>query len=98
MISRFTPQMFNAMGYGVYFLFASFMILSVPFVYFLIPETKSVPLEAMDRLFMIKPVRNANKIILAELREQEEEFHAQVEHVGLTSVNAKASESKYEHV
>jgi hypothetical protein len=90
--------MFNSMSYGVYFLFASVMLLSVPFVYFLLPETKSVPLEAMDRLFKIKPVRKANKIIIAELREQEEEFHAQVEHAGLTSVNTKASDSKYEHV
>lgn len=39
-ISRFTPQMFLTMGYGVYFFFASLMILSVVFVWFLIPETK----------------------------------------------------------
>lgn len=49
--------MFLTMGYGVYFFFASLMILSIPFVYFLIPETKSVPLEAMDRLFEIKQQR-----------------------------------------
>jgi sugar porter (SP) family MFS transporter len=73
-ISRFTPQMFLTMSYGVYFFFASLMILSVPFVYFLIPETKSIPLEAMDRLFTIKPVRKANKIIMEELKLQDEEF------------------------
>ncbi|KDN60449.1 hypothetical protein CSUB01_00555 [Colletotrichum sublineola] len=66
-ISRFTPQMFNAWGYGVYFFFASLMILSAVFTFFLIPETKSVPLEMMDRLFEIKPVRRANKTIMAEL-------------------------------
>jgi sugar porter (SP) family MFS transporter len=84
LISRFTPQMFLAMGYGVYFFFASLMILSVPFVYFLIPETKSIPLEAMDRLFEIKPVTKANKTIMAELREQEEEFRHDASGAGLT--------------
>ena len=74
LISRFTPQMFLTMGYGVYFFFASLMILSVPFVYFLIPETKSIPLEAMDRLFQYRPLRKANSAIMEELRTQEEEF------------------------
>ena len=83
--------MFLTMGYGVYFFFASLMILSIPFVYFLIPETKSVPLEAMDRLFKIKPVRNANKVIIAELREQEEEFRHDADGAGLTTEKMKDS-------
>lgn len=66
-ISRFTPQMFLKMEYGVYFFFASLMILSIIFVYFLVPETKSIPLESMDRLFEIKPVRKANKMLMEEL-------------------------------
>ena len=44
-ISRFTPQMFLNMGNsgcGVYFFFASMMLASVPFVFFLIPETKGM--------------------------------------------------------
>lgn len=73
-ISRFTPQMFAAMGYGVYMFFASLMILSCIFVFFLVPETKSIPLEAMDRLFEIRPVYKANKIIMDELHLQDEEF------------------------
>ncbi|EOO00158.1 putative quinate permease protein [Phaeoacremonium minimum UCRPA7] len=73
-IARFTEQMFNAWGYGVYFFFASLMIISVVFVFFCIPETKSVPLETMDRLFKVKPVWRANKVIMEELRAQEEEF------------------------
>lgn len=69
MISRFTPQMFAAMGYGVYLLFASLMLLSMPYVYFLVPETKGVPLEDMDRLFGkdVKPW-NAHAIVMAEVR------------------------------
>lgn len=74
LISRFTPQMFLTMGSGVYFFFASLMLGSIVFVYFLIPETKAIPLEAMDKLFMVKPVRKANKTVMAELRVEEEQF------------------------
>lgn len=73
-ISRFTPQMFAAMGYGVYMFFASLMMLSVLFVWFLLPETKGIPLEAMDRLFEVTPVWRANAAIMAELHLQDEEF------------------------
>jgi len=91
MISRFTPQMFNKMGYGVYFLFSSMMLLSIPFVYFLVPETKGVPLEAVDRLFAIKPIRKAHRTIMGQLRLEEEEFHAQVEEAGLSTSMTKGS-------
>ncbi|PGG98642.1 hypothetical protein AJ79_08797 [Helicocarpus griseus UAMH5409] len=74
LISRFTPQMFTKMGYGVYFFFASLMILSVVFVYFLIPETKGIPLESMDQLFEVKPVWDAHSKILAKLRDEEANF------------------------
>lgn len=73
-ISRFTPQMFLTMGFGVYMFFASLMILSIIFVYFLVPETKTIPLEAMDRLFEVKPVWKANKTIMEEIRAQDEEL------------------------
>lgn len=73
-ISRFTPQMFEAMGYGVYMFFASLMLLSCAFVFFLIPETKGIPLEAMDKLFETMPVRKANESVMGALRAQDEEF------------------------
>ena len=63
--------MFLTMSYGVYFFFASLMILSVPFVYFLIPETKGIPLERMDELFEINPTHKAHGIMLERLREME---------------------------
>ncbi len=52
------------------------MMLSVVFVFFLMPETKGIPLEAMNRLFsreMTKGfrVRKANKNVLAELAAEE---------------------------
>jgi hypothetical protein len=80
LVARFTAQMFTAMGYGVYFFFASLMMCSIVFVFFLLPETKGVPLEAMDRLFSkdLKP-RHAHKVVMIELREDEEAFRNNVD-------------------
>ncbi|KAH7014337.1 quinate permease [Microdochium trichocladiopsis] len=88
-ISLATPYMFLRMQYGVYFFFASLMILSVVFVFYLVPETKTVPLEAMDRLFAIRPIRNANKIVMDELRERDQEFRANADGAGLTNIKEK---------
>ncbi|KAK5956476.1 hypothetical protein OHC33_001961 [Knufia fluminis] len=75
LIARFTPQMFAAMGYGVYLFFASMMILAAFYVWFLVPETKGIPLEAMDRLFSKNfPARKAHAIVLAEVKEADREF------------------------
>ncbi|KAL2847977.1 general substrate transporter [Aspergillus pseudodeflectus] len=79
LISRFTPQMFDKMSYGVYFFFASLMILSIIFVWFLIPETKGIPLESMESLFDKKPVWRAHAMLLKELREDEERFRHDIE-------------------
>ena len=86
-ISRFTPQMFLSMGHngcGVYFFFASMMILSVPFVFFLIPETKGIPLESMDRLFAVRPVRRAHDTIHEEDAAMTVEFRRDAEGAGLS--------------
>jgi hypothetical protein len=37
--------------YGTYFVFGSFLTLSVAFVYFFVPETKGLSLEEVDILF-----------------------------------------------
>lgn len=66
LISRFTPQMFSAMGYGVYLFFASLMVCSIPIVYFVIPETSGIPLEGMDELFAL-PARKAHGIVKKQL-------------------------------
>lgn len=91
-ISRFTPQMFLAMGpsgCGVYFFFATMMILSIIFVWFLVPETKAIPLESMDRLFEIKPVRKAWKTIIAQDQAREAEFRQDAEGAGLSIAKEK---------
>jgi hypothetical protein len=84
--------MFLTMGYGVYFFFASLMILSIPFVYFLIPETKSIPLERMDELFEIKPTPKAHGVLMQKLRDEEAEFRHDVEGAGLTFEKTKDAE------
>ncbi|KAI0975190.1 general substrate transporter [Xylaria arbuscula] len=79
LISRFTPQLFAAWGYGAYFFFASLMVLSIFFVFFLVPETKGIPLEAMDRLFQERPVWRAHDRIMEVLREQDEEWRRNID-------------------
>jgi len=61
-IARITPNMVAGMGkngFGMYFFFGAVSACAVVFVWFLVPETKSVPLDQMDRLFDLKPVRQA---------------------------------------
>jgi hypothetical protein len=65
--------MFLKMGYGVYMFFACLMLISIPYVYFLIPETKGVPLERMDELFEIQPRHKAHKIMVQRLNEMDHE-------------------------
>jgi hypothetical protein len=83
----------GASGSGVYFFFASMMILSIPFVYFLMPETKGIPLESMDRLFEIRPVRKAHRQVHEEDAAREEEFRHDAEGAGLD-----VAKQKLEHV
>lgn len=66
-IARFTPNMFTKMGYGVFIMFATMMVISVPIVYFILPETKQIPLEHMDELFSENP-RHAHKIVTEHLK------------------------------
>ncbi|GAA5945683.1 sugar porter family MFS transporter, partial [Sporobolomyces koalae] len=69
-ISRATPTMFLRMGkrgYGVYLFFATMQLLSIPYIVLLLPETRNIPLEEMDRLFAQKNVWTANKVVMAEL-------------------------------
>lgn len=44
--------------------------------FFLIPETKGIPLERMDDLFNIKPAFKAHGILVEELRESRDETMA----------------------
>lgn len=50
-IARSVPYMVSNIGYGTYFVFASCITLSVPFVYFCLPETKGLSLEEIGVVF-----------------------------------------------
>lgn len=72
-IARITPDMINGMGtsgFGMYFFFGSVTICALGFVWFLVPETKSVPLDKMDRLFEIRPRRIAQPTVMKELQSE----------------------------
>lgn len=94
-VARFTPQMFAQMEYGVWFFFASLQLLSIPFVYFLLPETKSVPLESMDLLFdkSLKP-RKAHKHVMLQIQENGEHMQADI----LESMGGKAQATQVEEL
>ncbi|UKZ48227.1 hypothetical protein TrVGV298_002463 [Trichoderma virens] len=55
-IARSVPYMITNIGYGTYFLFAAFMTIAIPWVFFSVPETKNVSLEDIDALFGMPPV------------------------------------------
>lgn len=52
-IGRWTGQAINAIGYGLYFIFAGCSTVFPLVIYFFYPETKGVPLEAIDHLFEV---------------------------------------------
>ncbi|KAL9939972.1 hypothetical protein V8E36_000677 [Tilletia maclaganii] len=50
-IGLITPPLIQSTGYGAFVFFAAFSLLSLFFTIFVVPETKGVTLEQMDRLF-----------------------------------------------
>lgn len=72
-MGRFTGQAFAAMGYGVYFLFAGCMTVFPWIIFFFYPETKGVPLEAVDYLFERGvPAWRARAYALSKLEAEDE--------------------------
>ncbi|EAQ87472.1 hypothetical protein CHGG_04091 [Chaetomium globosum CBS 148.51] len=72
MIARATPYMIADIGYGTYFLFAACITLSIPWVYFFVPETKNLSLEEMDRLFGVQVFENSVDVEKAAVSQVEE--------------------------
>ncbi|KAK7202823.1 general substrate transporter [Myxozyma melibiosi] len=105
-MTRFTPQMFSAMGadgFGVYFLFASLSTVGFFYVFFLVPETKGIPLEMVDGLFTKGvPAWSAHEHVLEQLAEVRNEFHVSPEekaagigeHVDLAAVETGGEAEK----
>jgi MFS family permease len=50
-VSLFVPPMMEAITYGTYIFFIAFMLMGVAYAIWLLPETRNVSLEAMDRVF-----------------------------------------------
>jgi hypothetical protein len=50
-IARSVPYMITNIGGGTYFVFASFLVAAIGFVFFFVPETKGLSMESMDVLF-----------------------------------------------
>lgn len=48
------PYMMQNIKFGTFYFFAACLLLSIPFAYFLLPETKGISLENMDIMFNIK--------------------------------------------
>jgi uncharacterized metal-binding protein YceD (DUF177 family) len=49
--------------YGTYFVFASFITLSIPFVYFCLPETKGLSLEEIETLFVGESAAESDDVL-----------------------------------
>lgn len=83
-MTKCTNMMISAMDYGVFFFFASIALLSIPFVFFLVPETKGIPLEAIDRLFSSKvPAFRAHKLVTSALQVEESNANGNGEKDGI---------------
>ncbi|CAM9018637.1 unnamed protein product [Wickerhamomyces anomalus] len=88
-MARFTNQMIDKMKYGVFFFFASMMLVSLPIFYMLYPETKGIPVEYVDELFKHKPWR-AHSIVLKLIERdnlERRELVRRIEGVGHSSDN-----------
>lgn len=57
-VARTLLLMLDSMGYGTYLLFGSFCFCMFVFVWFFVPETKGLSLEAMDSLFGVTEVNS----------------------------------------
>lgn len=83
LVVEITPPMITNIGYKSYIVFAVINFVTVPLVYFCFPETKQMPLEAIDLLFadrdgkrpsLWRVVRDStNKDFVAEVEKQLQE-------------------------
>ncbi|KAK4248997.1 MFS sugar transporter-like protein [Corynascus novoguineensis] len=75
-VARAVPVMLvtvGANGYGTYLLFGSFCFSMFVFVWFFVPETKGVSLEAMDKLFGVTDDSSKSLTIEEDTKEKEKD-------------------------
>lgn len=96
-MGRWTGEAIAAIGYKFYFIFAAMITISPVVVYLFYPETKAVPLEAIDHLFEV-PAWRARKHALQQflLEYQAGTYGHQLEFLQDANVvlNEKTSEEK----
>jgi sugar porter (SP) family MFS transporter len=68
-IARSTPYMISNITYGTYFVFAACTTLSIPFIWFMLPETKGLKLEDVDALFEDGAILHNKRKDLVQRRE-----------------------------
>lgn len=96
-MGRFTGQAYEAMGYGLYFLFAACSMIFPGVVFLLVPESKGVPLEAIEYLFEV-PAWRAHKYAMDKYRaEKAGDFAEHVSEV-LSEMDEKAKVSTVENL
>ncbi|SCZ99066.1 BZ3500_MvSof-1268-A1-R1_Chr3-1g05791 [Microbotryum saponariae] len=86
-VVRIMPVALTNLGGKAYFPFAAIFITAGPFVYFLVPETKGLPLEAMDDLFGVAEMTDAERAVLAN-EKGEVGSVSHVEHAGYATAAA----------
>lgn len=77
-VARAVPTMLVTVGsdgYGTYLIFGSFCFAMFVFVWFFVPETKGISLEAMDKLFGIT---NATEKTSTDFESKAEESNKEV--------------------
>lgn len=77
-ISRCSPLAFEWSSWGYYLIFSCLMLISIPYVFFLLPETKGIPLEHMDELFDMPQPRNAGPRLLQDLRRRQAHLGSEI--------------------
>lgn len=94
-MGRWTGEAIATIGYKLYFIFATMITISPVVVYLFYPETKSVPLEAIDHLFEVSAWRARKHALQQFLVEyQEGTFGHQLEFLQDAKVVEKATEEE----
>jgi hypothetical protein len=57
-ITKALPYIFNSLGYGTWFFFASWMLLAIIWSFFFLPETKGKTLDEMHTILYVSLRRN----------------------------------------
>ncbi|ORY76871.1 and other transporter-domain-containing protein [Leucosporidium creatinivorum] len=92
-VVRIMPVALTNVGAKTYFIFGSIFFCSTIFVFFLIPETKGLPLEAMDHLFGVAELTDAERAVMNLEEGKDNGTTAHLEHAGYANAAATVHRS-----